>query len=250
MSDFNTVEAELREIENDFTSGSMNAIGSAAMQEALLRELRRIAEVETQVFYKTCSLLKGGNAEEHTMLTNLFAAAQLPPQALEGTGERGEMPPASSECPSPTSRGAVARAGDSGRPTRPRSPSMAAGDSALAGGLSAGKLGMNGKDSPNSTAAHIKPSEWRNEDGLPDKAFEDVAARFAMLEAGFVSIGDLLRQVSQHTVQINEATEHSNRRLPVSSTFNTSTGGVGSGEPLGRQSSSVNPSSILNLPRI
>ncbi|RNC37605.1 hypothetical protein TcCL_NonESM13222, partial [Trypanosoma cruzi] len=78
QNEFNSVEAELREIEEDFASGQMNAFGTAATKENFVRELRRIADIETQVFYKTCGLLSASTSEDHLMRAMMLASADAP----------------------------------------------------------------------------------------------------------------------------------------------------------------------------
>ncbi|KAG5505258.1 hypothetical protein JIQ42_07465 [Leishmania sp. Namibia] len=230
QSDFSSVEAELRDIEEAFASGRMNAFGSASTQDAFVHELKRIAEIETQVFYRTCALLKSGNTNEHTLVTNMYASAQPPPQSqrtgpatmptsfnlsdgsvragssgMESSIHRGSM---NQGGPSPlTSAGRVGRGGIS----PPNGSSHSAGRSrrqsrqgqeTFSGAYPFSGLGEGGSSS--GAAPHIHQGEWGNEDGFADRAFEDVAAHFDDLESQFFSLGDYLREISKHVIRLND----------------------------------------------
>lgn len=227
QADFKSVEAELREIECDFASGRMNAFGSAQGQDAFLRELKRIAEIETQVFYKTCSILKSGNTADHALLTNVFASAQPPPQARTTAGASttaGRSP--GSRVVSPSKAGSSARAGSlgasfdsSGGLGESSAGKLSRGyGSAASGVFASGVFTAVESGSANSTAndgtgaaPHIRSAEWSNETGFPDRVFEDVAERFRSLEADFSVLGNQLRQVSQHVMQLNAMSEEDNK---------------------------------------
>lgn len=89
-----SVEAELQQIEDEFASGRMNAFGSMATQDAFVSELRQIADIETQVFYRMCRILKNSKEDEHAILTGMFASASEPPPAsTSGRGTAGGHPP-------------------------------------------------------------------------------------------------------------------------------------------------------------
>ncbi|CBZ24751.1 conserved hypothetical protein [Leishmania mexicana MHOM/GT/2001/U1103] len=236
QSDFSNVEAELRDIEETFTTGRMNAFGSASTQDAFVHELKRIAEIETQVFYRTCALLKSSHTNEHKLVTNMYASAQPPPQSQRSG-------PATTSPSSNLGDGSF-RANSSGLensmyrgPMNQRSqPSFA---SAVAGGLSGVPPSNSNTCSPGASrrqsrqgwenvssgnpfsgvgdggassgaAPHIHRSEWGNEDGFADKAFEDVAAHFEELESQFFSLGDYLREISKHVIRLNDMSKQVN----------------------------------------
>lgn len=222
-ADFTSVEAELREIEADFSSGRMNAFGSASAQDAFLRELKRIAEIETQVFYKTCSILKNGNNADHALLTSVFASAQPPPQARSaGTGQS----PGGGHAGSPRSGGVPGRTsataasfdgglGDSMNRFAHGGGSMTGpGPLASIDTLSADRNPMNSsgdRDIAGGAAPHIRPANWGNESGFPDSVFEDVADRFHSLEADFNVLGAQLRLISSHVAKLSAMSEEVNR---------------------------------------
>lgn len=259
-TDFNSVEAELQEIEADFASGRMNAFGSTTMQETFLRELKRIAEIETQVFYKTCGILKTSNAQEHAMLASMYASAQPPAQSRSS----GATPKASSTSPG---RGGHAYDSSSVR-TRgplPTSPTM---DSSMPSlmvsttnspgqggpGYATAYGGSTGLDRGGSTrgasrgvgdggpaaAPHIRPGDWNNENGFSDKAFDDVEGHFHMLETEFATLGEYLRQISSHVTQLNAFSEQMNAMTGTGQSGSmTSTGGG----PAGGDASTASPAS-------
>ena len=74
-ADINTVEAELRDIDDDFTSGRMNAFGTPATHEAIVKELRKISELELQVFIRTNSIIKATVGEDHGLQKVIFGSA-------------------------------------------------------------------------------------------------------------------------------------------------------------------------------
>lgn len=244
QTDFTSVEAELQEIESDFSSGRMNAFGSAQAQDAFLRELKRIAEVETQVFYRTCSILKSGNSDDHAVLTGVFASARPPPQAAANnhgggtttaTDPSGRTSPLSQSTPVGSShrRGTSTSGGGGGGFGRTGGGSFGAfaspggslaslptlvGEGSASGGrfatsAASRSFGYHGSGAGSGAAPHIKSREWGNESGFPDNAFENVAQRFKLLEADFNVLGAQLRQVSTHVVQLNDMSEEVNRSM-------------------------------------
>ncbi|KAG5484025.1 hypothetical protein LSCM1_05877 [Leishmania martiniquensis] len=235
-SDFSSVEAELRDIEEAFASGRMNAFGSAFTQDAFVHELKRIAEIETQVFYRTCALLKSSNTNEHTLVTNMYASAQppsssqragpatMPPSGgvsdgsvrvgtsgMESSMHRGSMSPGSHSPLVPVvpgGRGGMSpatgnslSAGGSRRQSR-------YGQESISGAYPFSGLGDGGGSS--GAAPHIHQGEWGNEDGFADQAFEDVAAHFDDLESQFYSLGDFLREISKHVIRLNDMSKQVN----------------------------------------
>ncbi|KAK7195162.1 hypothetical protein NESM_000440500 [Novymonas esmeraldas] len=234
QSTFTNVETELRDIEEAFATGRMNAFGSAATQDAFVHELKRIAEIETQVFYRTCALLKSSSTNEHTLVTNMYASAQPPPQsqrsgpaAMSASGNVGD---GSFRVGSSSGMdGSMYRGASMGQRTHSPFPSTLAGSR---GGMvppTNGSSHSPGTSRPQSSshatasnpfsaaagdatgaAPHIRHSEWGNEDGFADKAFEDVAAHFDELESQFFSLGDYLRDISKHVMRLNDMSEQVN----------------------------------------
>lgn len=182
MDNFGSVESELRDIEADFVSGRMNAFGSAATQDLFLRELKKIADVETQVFYKTCSILKYSTEEEHSMLKNMSASSQ---QSAKPTSS------VNSTKTKPSTRGN----------TSPGSRSYNDIPSLRTQGSMMQSQGNTVQQSRTQTA----------EGNFSDKSFEDVAVHFRTLESDFSILGDHLKEISRHVMQLNDISEQVNK---------------------------------------
>jgi hypothetical protein len=236
QSDFTNVETELRDIENAFATGRMNAFGSASTQDAFVHELRRIAEIETQVFYRTCALLKSSNTNGHNLVTNMYASAQPPPQSQRtaASNNNGNFGDSSFRGSSTTLDSSMLyRSGASPSSAAPRSGYTSVAPFAMSGNgrSSMASPGMSrpqsrhGRESATpstfgatnestlattTAAPHLRQSEWVNEDGFADKAFEDVAAHFDELELQFTSLGDYLREISKHVILLNDMSEQVN----------------------------------------
>ncbi|GET86913.1 hypothetical protein, conserved [Leishmania tarentolae] len=232
QSDFN-VEMELRDMEETFATGRMNAFGSASMQDAFVHELKRIAEIETQVFYRTCALLKSSNTNEHQLVTNMHASAQLPPQSqrsgpatAQSSSNLGNSSfrANSSGMESPIYRNSMSQrgplsfaplvAGGLGGIPPPHGNTHSPGASRRQSrqvweGMSTASLlsGVGDGGASSGAAPHISRNEWDNEDGFADKAFEDVAAHFEELESQFSSLGDYLREISKHVIRLNDVSK-------------------------------------------
>lgn len=85
----------------------------------------------------------------------------------------------------------------------------------------AGMAGVSGLDSAtaadaasasnaNGRPVGLQSSEWCHDGEFADKAFEDVAAHFAALQSDFDALGDNLRHLSKHVIQLNEMSEQMN----------------------------------------
>ncbi|AYU77130.1 hypothetical protein conserved [Leishmania donovani] len=236
QSDFNNVETELRDIEETFTTGRMNAFGSASTQDAFVHELKRIAEIETQVFYRTCALLKSSHTNEHKLVTNMYASAQPPPQSqrsgpattspssnlgdgsfranssgLESSMYRGSMNQRSQSSFASTVAGGLSGVPPSNSNTHSTGASWRQSRQGWEN-VSAGSPfpGVGDGGASSGAAPHIHRSEWGNEDGFADKAFEDVAAHFEELESQFFSLGDYLREISKHVIRLNDMSKQVN----------------------------------------
>lgn len=266
QSEFTNVETELRDIENAFATGRMNAFGSASTQDAFVHELRRIAEIETQVFYRTCALLKSSNTNEHNLVTNMYASAQPPPQSQRTTANNNNFGDSSFRASSTALDSSMlyrSSVSTSTAPPLPRNSYGGVPSSAMNGGrsnmvspgasrpqsrsgrdsVSPSQFGANNEGSPSTagTAPHIRQSEWMNEDGFADRVFEDVAAHFDDLESQFTSLGDYLREISKHVIRLNDMSEQVNS--------GTSGMGVGGGGgPVNTNGGSLNGSNQNNAP--
>lgn len=227
--EFNSVETELREIEEEFASGRMNAFGTAATKENFVRELRKIADIETQVFYKTCGLLSASIAEDHLMRAMLFAT-------VDPSGPSAGTVSNSDECS--TTMGTTRSLAKDNRDADN-------GNGHNSGGNANGKVGRNetgagdergspaspdGRFGPNVSpetreggagAAGFSDAElppWGGDAGFSDRPFLDVSRHFKMLEGEFTAIGENLRQVSKHVLRLNDIAERvRNRDLDLGS---------------------------------
>lgn len=218
-SDFNSVEAELREIEKEFASGRMNAFGTASTQESFIRELKRIADIETQIFYRTCAIIKSSTEEDHSLLTTIFASAT----AGDSQGGVGDHMVGST---SATANGAQGfRNGNPSFSTSVRGSGGTAADGPANIGHSAAHQGTSttlptgGESSPagmgsngprDGIAPPISHEQWSHTGNLSDKAFDDLSRHFKMLEVEFASVGDNLRTISKHVMLLNEMSERVN----------------------------------------
>ncbi|EPY23758.1 hypothetical protein STCU_07482 [Strigomonas culicis] len=239
-TDFTSVDAELQEIEADFTSGRMNAFGDMNTQESFLREMRRIAEIETQVFYRSCTLLKTSSESEYAILTSMFASAQPPPGSKAAPS--GRPPPlTSTNSISFTGRGGSG-GGPSSRPSSPLSrsfqrlsvtgvPNGSTFDPNTSGGVplteaatvnntsnsyTLGNSGTSvGGPSFGAAAAPVgsepkSAGDRTGRSGFDDHSFDEISEHYRMLEADFAAVGDNLRQISKHVVQLNTMSEQVN----------------------------------------
>jgi hypothetical protein len=75
--DVNTVECELREIDDDFASGRMSAFGAPATHESIVKELRKLSELEQQVFIRTNSIIKATVGQDHALQKVIFSPTGL-----------------------------------------------------------------------------------------------------------------------------------------------------------------------------
>ncbi|EPY39645.1 hypothetical protein AGDE_04283 [Angomonas deanei] len=211
-ADFNSIEAELEEIEEDFSSGRMNAFGNAQTQEAFLKELRRIAEVETQVFYRSCALIKASNAEEHALLTKMFAAAQPPPSATTANSATAPNVPDVFASSMNFNRNVfnnsmLGQSFNNSIYTSPLSRPLPGNDENT---NTSNATNHNTTYTNNGSLTGATSAPWGNECGFDDRCFEEVEERFRQLEADFTAIGDNMRQISKHVVQLNSMSEQVN----------------------------------------
>eukprot|EP01012_Entosiphon_sulcatum_P024964 TRINITY_DN3023_c0_g1_i1.p1 TRINITY_DN3023_c0_g1~~TRINITY_DN3023_c0_g1_i1.p1 ORF type:complete len:138 (-),score=47.07 TRINITY_DN3023_c0_g1_i1:157-570(-) len=57
------VEGELRVIDTEFASGAMNAFGSAADEDDVLKEMRRVTQLQSQIFRRCLDQLRQNSDE-------------------------------------------------------------------------------------------------------------------------------------------------------------------------------------------
>ncbi|KAG5509549.1 hypothetical protein JKF63_06254 [Porcisia hertigi] len=235
QSDFGDVETELRDIEETFANGRMNAFGSAPMQDAFVHELKRIAEIETQVFYRTCALLKTSSTNGHKLVTNMYASAQPPPQSqrsgpagmpsnssfgdgsfrasgsgMESSSFRSSMSQSTHLPSTSTGQGASSGMSPSNGNVHSTFPNRRRSHQASASFCASSTSGVAEAGGSLGAAPHISQNDWGNENGFADKAFEDVAAHFEELESQFFSLGDHLRDISKHVTRLNDMSKQLN----------------------------------------
>lgn len=189
-NNFAAVDAELDALERDFTSGEMNAFGSRETQQAFISSFKRIADLESEVFYKTCAILK-----------------------LNKSGEQGAY------------RSAVAIAKDQGAHLGDsvRSTDTSTNLGATDNGLNMTSNNFNGSFNATLRAGRFGPwsgekapaldlEEDSSEDGMQeqDRAFENVARHFQALESEFVNVSENLHQISREIIVIDALAEKLN----------------------------------------
>ncbi|KEG05437.1 hypothetical protein DQ04_21991000, partial [Trypanosoma grayi] len=67
--------------------------------------------------------------------------------------------------------------------------------------------GGGGGGGAEAEATDAAPPPWSNDAGFSDRPFQDVARHFKMLEGEFTVIGEHLRQISTHVLQLNDIAE-------------------------------------------
>ncbi|RNF07773.1 hypothetical protein TraAM80_03147 [Trypanosoma rangeli] len=208
QNEFNSVEAELREIEEDFASGQMNAFGTAATKENFVRELRRISDIETQVFYKTCGLLSASISEDHLMRAMIFAGAD--PSCAGGGGSNNNNSDECSTTVTTTHSHGRDNSATASYPTKSVDNDTAVPSKAAASfspGSSSEKKGKNAGAAAEPGFNDAAPSPWSNDAGFTDRPFQDVSRHFKLLEGEFTAIGEHLRQISKRVMNLNEIAE-------------------------------------------
>ncbi|KAH9600234.1 hypothetical protein LSM04_009618 [Trypanosoma melophagium] len=244
QSEFNSVEAELREIEEEFASGQMNAFGTATTKENFVRELRKIADIETQVFYKACGLLSASSSEDYLMRAMMFTAAESPGangsnssnnnnnnnnnatgnNSEDGSTIAGGTRTTRSDTTNNNNKNANANNksanygkytnrdpdGTFGKESFAELPSPTREDETLLTSQRAG-TGPAGAGSP---LQDDGPPVWSSDAGFADRPFQDVARHFKMLENEFTAIGEHLRQISTHVLQLNDIAERVRTNTP------------------------------------
>ena len=187
--DVSSVEAQLAEIEEEYSSGRMNAFGPAMTHDAMTKELRKIADLELQIFLRSSNVLKLG-VESDFLVQNAV---------VSGTG-------------GPSGAGDASSAGGS-LDTTLRDRSM----DALERSLSISTSLPTGV-SPRNTASTARggadsPQQQQQQPFKPhlyDRCFQDVTRHLRALEASFDFVGDSLRHISRHVLTLNDMAEKVN----------------------------------------
>ncbi|CCW66827.1 unnamed protein product [Phytomonas sp. Hart1] len=233
QNDFLGVEKELREITADFASGHMNAFGSKETQDAFFCELKIIAEIETQVFNRTCSILKKGNEDDHTLLTSMFASARPPsshgadpfnksngnhvprprtttPPRASGTTKEAHIDPQhrgslgdSIQKLDETIRSRQSPVSLSSHKYQQLHPSPRKSTCINSFGLPTDEDAVNFGSSVVNSLPSIPNADWDDDSGFSDKSFEKVTDRFSYLEVEFSTLGNKLQDILKHVTQLN-----------------------------------------------
>jgi hypothetical protein len=219
--DYNTAEAELRDIETDFATGRLSAFGSGGSQEEVFREMKKVSELEVQVFIRTCAQIKALSEEESLVQRTLRDHAGIvPPAALQRLGseanaagmmrqdgaEAGATPPT------------VLQAQDNGSTVQSPNSNSTPAKEFPGGATSASPLRVRQLDERSLRSPETGPAAsgtsfatstadgdvWALH-GSSDKAFEDMAKLFKVKEAAVKASADNLRQMAKHINSANEA---------------------------------------------
>lgn len=177
MTDFSAVERELRDIDDDFNCGRMNAFGTTATHEEILREMKKISELEIQVFFRSCEQIAGSLDEESAIQRTLaehIAVSRAEKRAVQQAASPGNA------SATPTVRFAD--------PASPGVTSPTDQTTEASGAASSGR----------------KVVEPESIVKLCDTSFAEIGKMFRAREASLRAIGDNLRQMSKHVVAVNE----------------------------------------------
>ncbi|CBH17365.1 hypothetical protein, conserved [Trypanosoma brucei gambiense DAL972] len=209
-NEFNSVEMELREIEQDFTSGNMSAFGTPATREGFVRELCKIADIETQIYYKTCGLLNSEASGDHKLRTMMYSTAEPPHGPVtnsssnnsgsgtpKGQGQRRQSVDLNNSSHDAERSNHVANNSDIGNAMKHSSSSASVPrNSEVPGGMEF-----------DNTVTNQQPLPWRRDAGLTERPFQDISKHFKILEGEFNVIGEHMRQISTHLLRLNEIAE-------------------------------------------
>lgn len=183
MADFNVVERELREIEDDFNCGRMNAFGSAVVHEEILREMKKVNELEIQVFYRSCEQIAAGLDDEAAVQRTINEHLAM---AKADGGQSGPGGSAGANVPSTPSASAAAA---------PNTPSSSV------------RLGADGgSQSETQGLASVGRDALRAQSivRLSDASFAEIGKLFRSREVSLRAVGDNLRQMAKHVATVNE----------------------------------------------
>ena len=190
---FNTIEADLRDIDEDFTAGRMNAFGVAATHDEIMKEMKKVGELELQIFFRTTEQMKAAAEDESTISRVLQEFS-----TTNKVAEDMERMPASPEHPV---------SGHSRSTTRDYEDSTNA-SFVNQSSPSAKAKGDIGEESGSGAPPEATPSrpETSGESMIKktDKTFDEIAKLFRAKEASMRTIGENLRQISQHVSTVNE----------------------------------------------
>lgn len=180
------VDAEIDNLKKDFASDEMNAFGNREMQQEFLSSFKRIANLEAEVFYKSCSILKShktGDASTKGMMAS--------PKDRQTAG--GSLGDSLKSLETSTLFGA--------NDTVAGNVNNASLNATLKGG---GRFAGGRYSQPASEAPDVSD---REDDGgeppEPDTAFSNIAKHFHALEDEFISVGKSLHEISREVIRMD-----------------------------------------------
>nr|CCC95024.1 conserved hypothetical protein [Trypanosoma congolense IL3000] len=215
-SDFNSVELELRKIEQDFASGNMGLFGIPATREGFVRELGKISDIETQIYYRTCSLLNAETSGDHKLRAMMYSTTDSPRSTDNNSSFNN-----SGVADTPGGQGSRQQGMDAsgGGMDFDRNVPLRGGNEASEAMRHSAAVsplhrvsGGNGGDGPTAsefdpTAPKHQPQMWKSDASLTERPFQDISKHFKVLEGEFNVIGEHMRQISTHLLRLNEIAE-------------------------------------------
>lgn len=214
---FNTAEAELRSIDLDFAAGRLSAFGSGSSHEEVVRELKKIADLEVQVFIRSTAQLRALHDEEQLVHKTLkeftemrsahsaAAAVSIPRIATTSLAAEAGAPSTSASSAATPSTGTTAvfanNATSNEFPSNPQAFVTQAVQALAAGGNAAPAVGESATPT---VATGDNAAPW-NLLGGSDKAFEQIGKLFRVKEASMKAISENMRQMAKHVAASNES---------------------------------------------
>eukprot|EP00796_Vickermania_ingenoplastis_P004297 gene4297-3113_t len=202
---FVAVDAELDDLEQDFASGEMNAFGNRETQHDFFGSFMRIANLEAEVFYKTCGILKADKAGEQAAFKGAMSMAKDPGGALGDSQRSGDTS---------TNLGATDNgAGGNGNTLN---------NGSFSATFRSNRFGVPWQQSSGEEKPF--PSEVEEPfDAEPehDKAFANVVKHFQFLESEFTNVSESLHDISREIIRIDLMAEKLNNAYHAEEGFDT-----------------------------
>jgi hypothetical protein len=189
---FRSIEDELRELDDDFQMGRMNAFGTAATHDEIMKEIKKISDLELQIFYRTVDAVK--TAIEEEPIVNRLLTNHTDLSAVLNEDMRAEFEELGGFEPSAAS------------PAQPTSPSQVGMDF-LSGSLHARRENRGGQSEGSPSSPADRASAESSAESMmkaTDRSFEEVARTFRNRQVAMKAIGENLRQMSRHVANVND----------------------------------------------
>lgn len=185
---FSAVDAELDALEQDFASGEMNAFGTRESQHEFFSSFKRIADLESEVFYKTCAILKSNKTGEQ----NAFRSA-----VSMSRDHGGNLGDSFRSVDTSTNLGAT----DNGQ------QNSTVHNGSFSATFRAGRFAQwQGR----SEESNVPDLEGESGVADQDKAFANVARHFQVLETEFSNVSESLHDISREVIRIDLMAEKLN----------------------------------------